>query len=224
MSRKIYGIFASGGKGTRMGSETPKQFLLLGGRPVLMRTMEKFIGALPGMKIIAALPSGHIEGWKELCRQYHFDETQVLVKGGITRFHSVKNALEKVPDGAIVFVHDGVRPLLSRELIQKLAAEAEEHPAVIPFTKVTDTLKWADGRSGADPDRNSVIAVQTPQFFHSEVIKAAFRQGYHEWFTDESSVLKEANVPLRYVEGEKYNIKITTPDDLEIASLCVSDE
>ena len=224
MRKKVYGIFVAGGSGTRMGSQVPKQFLDLGGKPVLFRTVMRFVEAIPDINIIMVLPKAHFDTWKQICREECFDSPQILVEGGLTRFHSVKNALERVPQGSVVLVHDGVRPLVSAELVRKLALKAEEGQCVIPVTAVTDTLKSlvksdVEGEfvlSGQPaPDRETLFAAQTPQAFPSEILKNAYQRGFSPHFTDDASVVSEEKIPLTYVLGERYNIKITTPEDLE---------
>ena len=176
MERKKYVIFTAGGSGTRMGGTTPKQFLDLGGVPVLPRSISVFLRACPDVKVVTVLPEGGLEVWKELCLKNSFDVPQILVKGGISRFHSVKNALAKVPDGAIVAVHDGVRPMISPALVGEMFSRMHSCHALIPVVPVVDTLKAldvdADGRlvtaSGPDPDRSRIFAAQTPQIFLSE--------------------------------------------------------
>ena len=215
MDRKIYGIFLAGGRGVRMGGGTPKQFLDLGGKPVLQRTIETFVEAVPGIEVITVLPEGERARWEELCEKNVFNCKQRMVKGGMTRFHSVRNALEKVPDGAIVMIHDGVRPLVSPDLIARLLAAVENGGGAIPATPVTDTLRSTDP-SAPDPDRSAVVAVQTPQVFLSEDIKAAYRQAYEPSFTDDASVAAKKGIPVALVPGDRYNIKITTPEDLAV--------
>lgn len=216
MERKIYGIFVAGGRGVRMGGSLPKQFIEIGGIPVLMRTISRFVEAVPGMKVVTVLPETWTSGWKDLCREHEFTVPQILVPGGMTRFHSVRNALERIPDGAIVMVHDGVRPLISAELIRKLLAKMETERAVIPATPVTDTLKSTDP-GVPNPDRSKLIAVQTPQIFLSEDLKKAYSQAYDPLFTDDASVAARIGIPVTYADGERYNIKITTPEDLPVA-------
>lgn len=215
--KNIYAIFMAGGHGSRMGESVPKQFLDLCGRPVLQQTILRFVDAIPSLKVVVALPKDHIQTWKQLCAEYSFDIPQIIAEGGITRFHSVKNALEKIPDGAIVMIHDGVRPLVGDALLQDLLEKSQECPAVIPATPVTDTLRSKDG--SPDPDRSKLLAVQTPQVFHSEVIKEAYTQGYDTAFTDDASVAARYNIPLTIADGERYNIKITTPEDLRVARI-----
>ena len=225
MAKKVYGVFVAGGSGTRMGAEVPKQFLTLGGKTILHQSILKFMSACPGLVPIVVLPAEHIATWKKICREASFDLPQTIVEGGITRFHSVRNALEKVPDGAMVLIHDGVRPLISAELIGRILAAGDEKRCVIPVCPVTDTLKSlvpaGDGtlvQSGEpDPSRVGLYGAQTPQLFLSELIKEAYKIGYSQAFTDDASVARTAGIPLTYIEGEKYNIKITTPEDLEVA-------
>ena len=227
-TRDKYLVVTAGGSGTRMGSRTPKQFLPLAGRPVLIRTLERFLSAVPDIHIVTVLPSDHIALWKDLCVQYQFDHPQRIVAGGITRFHSVRAGLERVPSGALVAIHDGVRPLVSVALIRRLfEAMSPECRALIPVLPVTDTLKrlsrGADGvlRDPEDglpaPDRSRLFGAQTPQVFYSEDILEAYRQAYDTAFTDDASVAAKAGVPLAWAEGERLNLKITTPEDLFLA-------
>ena len=225
MSKKVYGVFVAGGSGVRMGTEVPKQFLELGGRPILQQSIMKFMYACPELVPVVALPADHIQTWKRLCVERHFDLPQIVVEGGITRFHSVRNALAKVPDGAMVFIHDGVRPLVSVDLIRRILETSNGERSVIPVMPVIDTLKSlvkaGDGTLAAsgepDPDRTGLFGAQTPQLFPSELIKKAYETGYNQSFTDDASVARASNIPLTYIEGERYNIKITTPEDLYLA-------
>lgn len=225
MERKKYLIVSAGGVGSRMGAAVPKQFLELGGKPILRITMEKFMAAIPDIHIITVLPEGNVAQWRQYCVKENFTCPQRLVKGGFTRFHSVKNALAYVPDGALVAVHDAVRPLISVAAIRRLFQEAESAQGLIPVMPVTDTLKVlekaGDGTlvsTGESADRSRFWGAQTPQIFWSEVLKAAYTQGYDTSFTDDASVAERHGVPLTFTEGEKYNIKITTPEDLVLAS------
>lgn len=204
-----------------MGTSCPKQFLELGGIPVLQRTIENFLEACPKAEVLTVLPSEHISTWKELCEKYALNCPQTLVAGGITRFHSVRNALEKIPDGAIVSVHDGVRPLASVSMIRSMIEKMDSCCALVPAVPVVDSLKFRDGTL-PEPDRSRIVAVQTPQMFHSEILKDAYRQAYQECFTDDASVVARKGVPISYVDGERFNIKLTTPEDLKLAELIVS--
>lgn len=228
MRKKVYGVFVAGGSGVRMGTEVPKQFLELGGRPVLQQSIMKFLGACPELVPVVALPADHIGSWKELCKENRFDQPQIIVEGGITRFHSVRNALAKVPDGALVLIHDGVRPLVSVDLITRILEASAGERCVIPVIPVTDTLKSLvpseDGTlvqsDAPDPSREGLFGAQTPQLFLSELIKEAYSKvAYNQSLTDDASVARAAKIPLTYIEGERYNIKITTPEDLELARL-----
>ena len=224
MERKKYLIVTAGGTGTRMGAPVPKQFLELKGKPILRLTLEKFIEAVPDLHVLTVLPEDHVSTWRDYCLKANFTCPQRLVKGGFTRFHSVKNALEHIPDGALVAVQDGVRPLMSVEKIRELFAAAVHVPALIPVLPVTDTLKVLEKRAdgalmttGERIDRSRIYGAQTPQIFHSELLKAAYSQGYDTLFTDDASVAEKYGIPLTFIEGERYNIKITTPEDLVLA-------
>ena len=228
MERKKYLIVTAGGTGTRMGAAVPKQFLELGGKPILHLTLERFLEAVPDVHVLTVLPEGHIAAWRQYCQTANFVCPQRLVKGGFTRFHSVKNALEFVPDDAIVAVQDGVRPLISVDKIRELFAAAESAPAVIPVLPVTDTLKVlakdADGRltsTGESIDRSRIWGAQTPQIFHSTQLKAAYAQGYDTLFTDDASVAEKHGIALTFLEGERYTLKITTPEDLGLAQAII---
>ena len=225
MERKKYLIVTAGGVGTRMGTAVPKQFLELGGKPILRVTLEKFMAAVPGLHIITVLPEASVSSWRQYCIKAGFTCPQRLVKGGFTRFHSVKNALAFVPDGALVAVHDGVRPLISAGCIKRLFEEAASVEALVPVMPVTDTLKVLDKdasgslvSSGEQVDRSRYFGAQTPQIFWSEALKEAYTQGYDTLFTDDASVAERYGIPLSFTEGERYNIKITTPEDLTLAN------
>lgn len=225
MERKLYIIVMAAGSGRRMGSEIPKQFLPLGGVPILRRTIEKFIHACPEAMIVTVLPKDSIDWWKTYCVEHFSHCPQMLVEGGITRFHSVRNALEKIPSGAVVAVHDGVRPLLSEELIRKMTGRMQTCRALIPVVPMVDTLKLLEAASdgtlaevaGAQVDRSKVFGAQTPQLFWSEDLKAAYAQAYDTAFTDDASVARKKEIPLSFIEGEKFNLKITTPEDICLA-------
>lgn len=219
MDRKIYIVIVAGGSGTRMGTDIPKQFIELEGVPVLQRTMEKFISALPEARIITVLPPNCVQLWKDLCVAHALDCPQIIVAGGITRFHSVQNALKKVPDGTLVFIHDGVRPLVSVELIKRMEEMMQTERALVPVVPAINTLIYDDGTA---LDRQKIKAVQTPQVFFSEDIKEAYSQAYDTSFTDDSSVARRHGVPITLVQGERFNIKITTAEDLILAKAVLS--
>ena len=224
MERKKYLVVTAGGSGTRMGSALPKQFLQLEGRAVLQMTIEQFLEACPDIKVITVLPEAHVEWWRRYCRERGFNCPQRLVHGGFTRFHSVKNALLFVPDGAVVAVHDAVRPLVSPALIREMFGRMDAVRALIPVVPSVDTLavldKDPDGTlrdSGETVDRNRIFGVQTPQMFRSEDLKAAYNQGFDLSFTDDASVVRRYGIPLSYIAGERNNIKLTTKEDLSLA-------
>ena len=224
MQRKKYLIVTAGGSGSRMGASVPKQFLLLQGRAILQMTIERFCEACPDIQVITVLPEAHLAGWRRYCRERNFNCPQRLVQGGFTRFHSVKNALAFVPDGALVAVHDGVRPLVSASLIRTMFERMETARALIPVIPCVDTLKVLEkGPDGElrtvdeEVDRSRIFGAQTPQLFRSEDLKAAYGQGYDTAFTDDASVARRYGIPLSYIAGERNNIKLTTPEDLALA-------
>ena len=223
-------VVTAGGSGTRMGADIPKQFLEIGGKAILQLTIERFLEADPATKVVTVLPEAHIEYWKSYCYKHSFICPQRLVKGGFTRFHSVKNALRKIPDGTLVAIHDGVRPLVSAAKINELFDLAQTCPAVIPVTPVTDTLKVLSKKKlpdgtisyepipGASVDRSVIFGAQTPQIFHSEILKEAYRQPFDQMFTDDASVVAKKEIPLTDVLEERLNIERTTPEDLVLAN------
>ena len=179
MRRKIYGIFVAGGSGTRMGGEVPKQFLTLDGRPILQRTIECFLEAEPDLKVLTVLPRAHFQTWKDLCAVHSFHCPQTLVAGGLTRFHSVQNALRKVPDGAIVAIHDGVRPLISPALVRRMLDRMEQDGcrALLPVVPVVDTPRHA--RPGPLEDRRGPDAPGLPLGRHQGRLHAGLRPLVH---------------------------------------------
>jgi len=236
MNRNNYLIVVAAGSGVRMGSSIPKQFLDLGGVPVLRRTIEAFISSVPGIKVVTVLSEDHVSYWKDYCLSSGFNCPQTLVAGGFTRFHSVRNALRRVPDGAVVAIHDGVRPLLSSALIREMFARMDKGdvPSLIPVVpsvdtlKVIDRVKDADGNEilvsadGEEVDRNRIFGAQTPQMLRSEDIKSAYSQAFDTSFTDDASVARKKGIPLSFCQGERYNIKLTSPEDLSLARLIIS--
>lgn len=230
MRKKIYAVVVAGGSGTRMGGPVPKQFLTLGGKPVLQRSIERIRAAWPEALIVTVLPSDSIDYWRSYSLEHIPSFPQMLVEGGITRFHSVRNALARIPEGTIVAIHDAVRPLVSVDLLKRLISEMESERAVVPVVPVSDTLKAAfrdgDGEirplNESAPDRSRVFAAQTPQLFLSEDLKAAYAKPFDTAFTDDCSVAVAAGIPVSFIEGEKYNIKLTTPDDMSVAAALLS--
>ena len=216
-----YVIIVAGGKGLRMGSDIPKQFLPIGGKPVLMRTLERFRAYDDALQIILVLPEAQQAYWRELCGQYHFDVEYRLANGGQTRFHSVQNGLALVPDEAegVVGVHDGVRPFPSIEVIRNCYETARMKKAVIPVIPVVETVRHLEGDKSVTVPRGDYRLVQTPQTFDIQLLKAANRQPYNDGFTDDASVVESYGFEITLVEGNRENIKITTPYDLKIAEV-----
>ena len=218
-----YIIIVAGGKGLRMGSDIPKQFLPIGGKPVLMRTLERFRQYSPTLQIILVLPKAQQEYWQKLCKEYAFDIDYQLADGGETRFHSVQNGLAKIPDNAqgVVGVHDGVRPFPSIDVIRNCYETAREKKAVIPVIPVVETVRHLKGDTSVTVPRNDYRLVQTPQTFDIQLLKEANRQPYNEGFTDDASVVETFGFNITLVEGNRENIKITTPYDLKIAEVLI---
>lgn len=217
-------IIVAGGKGLRMGNDLPKQFIPIGGKPVLMRTIEAFYRFDQDINIILVLPVSHQDYWKSLCEEYNFSIEHVIANGGETRFHSVKNGLALVTDG-LVGVQDGVRPFGSVEMIKRCFDAAREYPAVIPVIDSTDSLREVvDQDKSRIVDRSKIRLVQTPQVFDVNVLKKAYQTDFKETFTDDASVVEAMGVNMHLVKGEVTNIKITTPLDLKIGELIIRDK
>ena len=218
-----YIIIVAGGKGLRMGSDIPKQFLPIGGKPVLMRTLERFREYSADLQIILVLPEAQQAYWQELCGKYDFKVKYQLANGGQTRFHSVQNGLALVPDDAegVVGVHDGVRPFPSIEVIKNCYETARTAKAVIPVIPVVETVRHLEGDSSVTVPRGDYRLVQTPQTFDIQLLKAANRQSYNDGFTDDASVVESYGHAITLVEGNRENIKITTPYDLKIAEVLI---
>lgn len=219
---KRYAVIVAGGRGVRLGADKPKQFLEIGGKPILRHTVERFLAFDPSIEIILVLPKDHREYWRAYCRENGFLERYSMVSGGITRFHSVQNALAYVGDTGIVAVHDGVRPLVSADLLGRLFTAAESCEAVIPAVPVVESVRKvtkdaAGVKASAPVDRDGLVLVQTPQVFRADVLKEAYRQPFRPSFTDDASVVEAAGHPVSLVPGERFNIKVTTPGDLSLA-------
>ena len=231
-----YIIVVAGGKGLRMGGEIPKQFLPVGGKPVLMRTLARFREYSPELRIILVLPEAQQDYWRQLCREYHFTVEHTIANGGETRFHSVKNGLALIPDDAqgVVGVHDGVRPFVSTDVIGRCYEAARTLKAVIPVTPVVETLRYVGHQTDDDKStlhgnatsknvlRSDYRLVQTPQTFTVSLLKQAYALPYTDAFTDDASVVEALGHNVSMVDGNRENIKITTPFDLVIAEALVS--
>ena len=224
-----YIIIVAGGKGLRMGSDIPKQFLPIGGKPVLMRTLERFREYSKDLQIILVLPKAQQAYWQELCREYNFKIEYLLANGGETRFHSVQHGLALIPDDAegVVGVHDGVRPFPSIEVIHRCYETARTAKAVIPVIPIVETVRELTGTgpvSSITVPRDHYRLVQTPQTFDIQLLKAANRQPYNNSFTDDASVVESYGHQITLVEGNRENIKITTPYDITIAEAIINSQ
>lgn len=216
-----FAILVAGGQGLRMGGDVPKQFLPLGGRPVLMHTIDRFREVFPDMHIIVVLPQGQHDYWYDLCRRHHLEGGFLTAPGGDTRFHSVLNGLNAIPadvSEGLVGVHDGVRPFVSRDTLLRCYEEAARSGTAVPVTPVVETLRHVspDGESVTVP-RGDYRLVQTPQVFSLALLRQAYRQPYAPQFTDDASVVEALGERITLVEGNRENIKLTTPADLLLA-------
>jgi len=222
-----YVIIVAGGSGARLKSEqngdTPKQFLLLAGKPVLMHTLEKFNQSDRQIKIILVLPEKNIEQWNILCRKYNLQIQHQISLGGETRFHSVKNGLELIKESGVTGVHDGVRPLASVALIKTCYEQAEKFGNAVPCIPVPESIRHIiDKDANEVADRNSFVTIQTPQCFDSEILKKAYSADLDDVFTDDASVVEYSGQPIHLIEGERENIKITYLADFAIAEVFLS--
>ena len=210
-------IIVAGGSGTRMKSEIPKQFIELNGRPILMHTIDRFYSWDDKIQIRLVLPDEQINFWKDLCRKHNFSVSHDICRGGITRFHSVKNGLAGLSNDGLIAIHDGVRPLVDMDTINNCFKAAEEYGAAIPVIPVLETIRKTDGEFSYTVDRNTFKLVQTPQVFDASLLIEAYNQEYDESFTDDASLIESTGKLVILVDGNRENIKITTPSDLKIA-------
>jgi 2-C-methyl-D-erythritol 4-phosphate cytidylyltransferase len=208
-------IIVAGGIGLRMDNITPKQFLLIKNKPVLMHTVEKFIKFDNTLDIILALPENQIQTWHKLCAEYNFEYNHTVVTGGITRFHSVQNALKKISDNCkIIAVHDGVRPLVKISAIKKCFDLATEKGCAVPVIQISESLRRISKDTSEIINRDGVYIVQTPQVFRYDIIMNSYKQAYIPEFTDDASVVEKYGYSVHYTEGQRENIKITFPTDI----------
>lgn len=215
---KRFVLIVGGGSGTRMGADIPKQFMDINGQPVILRSAQAFLNYSTAVFLIFVVPKDHLNTMKMLCSTQGIENNFIITEGGPTRFHSVKSGLRYVDDpDAVVAIHDSVRPLISIPLIERCFHTAHDQGTAIPVIPVTDSVRMRDGALNRPVDRDSLVLVQTPQCFKASVIQAAYQVAYDEKFTDDASVAENAGVNLCLVEGERDNIKITTPSDLIIA-------
>ncbi|MBB1530610.1 MAG: 2-C-methyl-D-erythritol 4-phosphate cytidylyltransferase [Prevotella sp.] len=222
-----YVIIVAGGKGMRMGCELPKQFLPVAGKPVLMRTIERFYQFNRDLNFIIVLPQSQQACWRSLCAEHHFTISHTVVNGGDTRFASSKNGLSYIPNEAqgLVAIHDGVRPFVSVDVIDRCFNEARTSGTAIPVIPAIDSLRQIDTETGDTftVNRSLFQAVQTPQVFDITLARKAFSQPYSDKFTDDASVIESLGIKINTVEGNRENIKLTTPFDLKIAEVIAED-
>ncbi len=213
-------IITAGGIGKRMEANLPKQFLCIDGKPILMRTIQRFFDYNSAIQIIVTLPHDWVEFWKELCEKHNFQISHEIVDGGKERFHSIKNALQKA-NGSIVAVHDGVRPFVSKETIQSCMMEAKMKGAAIPFLEMKESIREIGIGNSRAVNRARFITIQTPQCFQKEILVNAYKQEYHAGITDDASLVEQMGITIQLVPGNEENSKITSPIDLKIAELFV---
>jgi 2-C-methyl-D-erythritol 4-phosphate cytidylyltransferase len=211
-------IITAGGSGKRMGNQVPKQFLALRGKPIIMLTLQKFQFFDPSIEMIIVLPESHIPTWEGLCQKHLFTRPHKVVAGGAERFHSVKNGLAEAT-GDIIGIHDAVRPFVSLDVIRNCFETAERCGSAVPVVPVTETLRRMEGEHSMHVDRSDYRVVQTPQCFETAIIRRAYEQEYTDLFTDDASVVEASGSRIYLVEGNRENMKITTPDDLAVAGI-----
>jgi 2-C-methyl-D-erythritol 4-phosphate cytidylyltransferase len=210
-------IIVAGGSGTRMNSAIPKQFLELHGKPILMHSIEIFAKAIPEINIVLVLPLPYRKEWETLCKKHNFTIPFNLTDGGETRFHSVKNGLALVPENTVVGIHDAARPLVNIQTILNAFETAEQNGNASPAIQINESIREVKDNNNKAIDRSTIFIIQTPQCFQSNLIKKAFLQEYRHSFTDDASVLEAMGDKINLIEGNRENIKITTPLDLIIA-------
>lgn len=215
-------IIVAGGSGRRMGGSLPKQFMMLGNEPILARSINRIHEALPAAEIVVVLPKDHIELWKNIAARFEVTEHKIAC-GGEERFHSVRNGLQALSEEVeYIGIHDAVRPLVSKRLIIKLMLEAEKNVAVIPVVAPPDSYRKVEGELSHIVDRSTLRIVQTPQVFQTSILRKAYEQEFSPAFTDDASVVEMAGHKITLVEGERENIKITTPVDMTIAEAIIA--
>ena len=218
---KRFAIIVAGGKGNRMKSEIPKQFIEIGGKPILMHTIEQFYKADSNIEIILVLPKEQIQYWQELQTKHGFEVPVLVSEGGTSRFYSVKNGLEKVTSTGVVAIHDGVRPFVATSTIMKGFEVAENEKTAIPTVNLVDSIRRVDEKVNRALNRANYRLVQTPQVFDITLLKTAYQQSFSDTFTDDASVIEAMGHSVTLFDGNSENIKITTPFDLKVAEMMV---
>lgn len=216
---KKYVLIVAGGKGLRMDSDLPKQFIPVGGKPLLMHTLNAFYQWDAGVELLLVLPASHQAYWRMLCAELDFKPAHQVITGGDTRFHSVLNGLSEIKEPGLIAVHDGVRPFVHADVISACFAQAAISGAAIPVVSLVDSIRKKEGEDSFPVDRSQYCAVQTPQVFVTDLLQAAYKQPFSESFTDDASVVEAAGGRIALVDGNRENIKITTSADLMYAKM-----
>ena len=216
-------IITAGGSGTRMGSSVPKQFLLLNQKPLLYYTLSAVVEAVHDIQLVLVVPQDYWLAAEQLIKDMNLVQQTKLVVGGATRFHSVQNGIRSITTSGVVFVHDGVRCLVSSDLIKRCYNQTIQMGSAIPAVASVDSIRIVTNQTHAPIDRDRVKIIQTPQTFLSAPLIKAFEQTYHANFTDEATVMEAAGETVHLIEGEFSNLKITRPNDLIIANTIISD-
>ncbi len=214
---KKFAIIVSGGNGSRMQTDIPKQFIEINGKPILLHTLEKFAAADPNMEIILVLNVDHQGIWNKIAKKFKVNIPYTLVNGGRTRYHSVKNALKKVSKNALVAIHDGVRPLLSTSLILNGFELLTKHDAIVTAIPSKDSIRRVQDGVSSALAREEIYLVQTPQIFTATILHKAYQQAYRNEFSDDAAVVERLGIPIHILIGETQNIKITYPEDILLA-------
>lgn len=216
-----YAIIVAGGSGTRMNAEIPKQFLEVNAKPIVMHTLEQF--HFDDIQIILVLNVDYHDYWKELCLTHHFNIPHLLVKGGSTRYQSVKNGLSHIHEGALVAVHDAVRPCIKKSFILTAYEQAKDYGSAVLAIPLRDSIRKKIGDYNLALHREDFVLIQTPQVFKSEILKKAYQEPYRNEFTDDASVVEFMSNKIHLVEGDPFNIKVTYPNDLKIIETLLKD-
>ena len=224
MTKAKTAIIVASGKGERMQTEIPKQFIEIHGKPILMHTLEVFHRYDASIQLILVLSLENIKFWEELCKKHLFIIPHQIVIGGKTRFDSVKKGLAFIPDNILVAVHDGVRPFVSPETLTRCFNEADNHGSAIPVIDLVDSIRLITEDGSQNMDRSSYKLVQTPQIFYSEILKNAYEQEFTPHFTDDASVVEALGIKIELVEGNRENLKITTSYDLVLADFMLNNK
>lgn len=218
-----YAVIVAGGSGQRMGADMPKQFLRLQQKPLLWFTLHTFLHSFDDIQIILVLPKANMPEGENICKQLAAKNKITITEGGLTRFHSVQNGLQFIKEPSIIFVHDGVRCLVTKELIQRCYEQALLKGSAIPAVAATDSIRMMEEEDHFAVNRRNIRIIQTPQTFQSRILLPAFKQAYDEDFTDEAMVVEASGESIFLIEGDYNNIKITRPVDLLIAERILTD-